>query len=201
MGNGLSVVMTVWSRNDGPGRRGDRKRARGASSYLLGQGAGQQDTPIRTDRGRVNTANAGRRLSRAIPVGQRLKVRGVRITRTGDDALRRTGRDEVRLSGHGLRRVRCPDLPRKASRVIVQCPRKRPYESSPFSSAGRRRRDARLATTAINSPGSAGFERYIWKPAARMLTRSSIVAKAVSAAAGRSPHRSVLRARIFLISV
>ena len=102
MGNGLSVVMTVGSRNDGPGRRGDRKRARGASSYLLGQGAGQQDTPIRTDRGRVNTANAGRRLSRAIPAGQRLKVRGVRITRTGDDPPRRTGRDDVRLSGHGL---------------------------------------------------------------------------------------------------
>jgi hypothetical protein len=60
--------------------------------------------------------------------------------------------------------------------VIVQCPRKRPYELSPLSSAGRLRRDARLATTAINSPGSAGFERYIWKPAARMLTRSSVVA-------------------------
>lgn len=44
------------------------------------------------------------------------------------------------------------------------------------SAPGRRRRDARLYTTAINSLGSAGLERYIWNPVARMFTRSSILA-------------------------
>ena len=44
------------------------------------------------------------------------------------------------------------------------------------STPARCRRAERLATTAISSLGSAGFERYIWNPAARILTRSSILA-------------------------
>ena len=37
-------------------------------------------------------------------------------------------------------------------------------------------RFARLLTTAISSLGFAGFDRYIWNPAPRMVTRSSILA-------------------------
>lgn len=37
-------------------------------------------------------------------------------------------------------------------------------------------RRARLPTTATSSFGSVGFDRYIWNPAARMLTRSPILA-------------------------
>ena len=35
---------------------------------------------------------------------------------------------------------------------------------------------ARLPTTATSSFGSAGFDKYIWNPAPRMVTRSSILA-------------------------
>ena len=51
-------------------------------------------------------------------------------------------------------------------------------------------RFVRLLTTATSSFGSAGFDRYIWNPAPRMVKRSSTLAYAVSATAGTAPPRS-----------
>src|SRR6187399_542312 len=75
-------------------------------------------------------------------------------------------------SGRGARRASRASPLREESTRSASGPRRYERDSGKAGTT----RFERLRTTAINSLGSAGFDRYIWKPAPRIETRSSILA-------------------------